>query len=111
MDHFRRRKSDLVRSRIKAATQCKALRLPRLSGDISSIDSNGRRAKELKFAGHSLVADKYFMDFCRNTFCSQDIFDHPYSCVVRRAFRHVQDFDFHFSLSSFRGFLSPKIGQ
>src|SRR6266852_3480355 len=32
-------------------------------------------------------------------------------CGMRRTFRHIQDFNFHFSLSGFRGFLSLRIGQ
>jgi len=99
MNHFRRRKTDLLRSRIQAATQCKGLRLPRLPGDISSIDSNGGRAKELELAGHFFISDEDFMYFRRYAFCGQDILDHPHSREVRGAFRNIQDFDLHFPVS------------
>ncbi len=111
MNHFRRRKTDLLRSRIQATTQRKTLHRPRLPGDISSIDSNGRRAKELELAGHSFIADKDFLDFRHYTFCDQDIFDRPHSRGMRRTFRNIQDFDFHFALSGFCGFLFVRIGQ
>ena len=101
MNHFRRRKTDLLRSRIQAATQCKGLRLPRLPGDISSIDSNGRGTKEPELAGHSFIADKDFLDFRHYTFCGQDFFDHSNGRGMPRAFRHIQDFDFHFPVSGF----------
>src|SRR5882724_6618204 len=99
MNHFRSGQTDLLRTRIQAATHCKALRLSRIFGDISSVDPNGRRPKELEFDGHSFVSDKDFMNFRRYALYGQDILNHPYSREVRGAFRHVQDFDLHYSVS------------
>ena len=99
MNHFGSGKTDLLRSQIQAATQCKALRLPRIFGNIFSIDSNGRRPKELEPGGHFFISDKDFMNFCRYALCGQDILDHPHSRGVRGAFRHIQDFDLHFPVS------------
>jgi len=99
MNDFRSWKTDLLRSRIQAATQSKALRLPRIFCDISSIDSNGRRPKELEFGGHSFISDKDFMNFRRYALCGQDILNHPHSRGVRGAFRHIQHFNLHFLVS------------
>src|SRR5580692_11471823 len=48
VNYFHGWKTDLLRPRIQPATQRKALRILRLSGDISPIDSDRRRTSESK---------------------------------------------------------------
>src|SRR5580704_6470800 len=63
VNHFHGWKTDLFRSRIQPATQRKALRFLRLSGDISPIDSDRRRTTESKFVSHSFVSNEHFLGF------------------------------------------------
>ncbi len=46
-----------------------------------------------------------------DTFSYQDISDQLHRRRMRRAFRYIQDFNFHFWLSGFCEFRSVKIGQ
>jgi hypothetical protein len=111
VNHFHGWKTDLFRSRIQPATQRKALRFLRLSGDISPIDSDRRRTTESKFVSHSFVSNEHFLDLRRDTFCGQYVFDQFHRCGMPRALRHIQNFNSHLAPSGFLGFLSLKIGQ
>jgi hypothetical protein len=91
----------LLRFRIQPTAQCETLRVPSLPRNIPSIDSNGRGPKEPELTCHSFISDKDFLDFRHYTFYGQDIFDHSHRRGMRRAFRHIKDFDFHFPDSAF----------
>src|SRR5207302_2669404 len=87
VNHFLWRKTDLLRSGIQTTNQREISGLLRLFRHVSSVDSDGRRAREFEFASHSFVSDEHFLDFLRETFCQQDIFDQAHRRWMRRAFR------------------------
>lgn len=101
----------MFRSSVQTTAQPEHLRFLRFPGYVSSVDSNGRRARKPKFVCHPFVSDEHFINVSRDTFCGQDTPEELHCFRVRWAFRHIQDFNFHFSLSGFRGLLSLKIGQ
>src|SRR6516164_3580273 len=109
MNHLRWRETNLVGSRVQAAAKSEILCRLRFSSDIPSINSDCRGAEKLEFDCHLFVSNEHFIHFRRDAFGSQDISYQLYCCGMRRAVRHIQDFDFHSSLS-LRGF-SLKIGQ
>jgi hypothetical protein len=86
----------LLRSGIQTATQREALKVLRFPSDVSSIDSDGRRTSESELAGHFFVSDEHFMYLRLDTFCYQDVSDQLHRHRMRRAFRYIQDFNFHF---------------
>jgi hypothetical protein len=69
MNHLRWWKTDLLRSRIQPATQRETASVPRLSRDISTIDSDCRRSAKSKVAGRRFVTDEYFVDLRLDAFC------------------------------------------
>src|SRR5438132_7310734 len=89
VNHYLRRNTDLLRSGIQTATKREISRLLRLSRHVSSVDSDGRRAREFELASHSFVLDEHFLDFFHETFCQQDIFDQAHRRWMRRAFRDI----------------------
>ncbi|MGB6235129.1 MAG: hypothetical protein WBF46_16775, partial [Candidatus Acidiferrales bacterium] len=93
----------MFRSGVQTATQREALGSLRFSGYVSAVDANGRRAKKPKIVSHPFVANQYFMNLSRDTFCGQDIPEELHCFRVRWASRHIQNFNFHFSLPGFRG--------
>ena len=99
----------MFRSGIETATERKALTVMQFSSDVSSIDSNGRRTGKAELARHSFVPARARSS--RHTLCSQDISDQLHRRRMRRAFRYIQDFNFHASFSGFRARVSLKIGR
>jgi len=69
MNHLHGWKTDLLRSRIHTATQRETPSVLRLSGDVSSIDSDCWRTAKSQLVGHPFVPDEYFMDLRLDTFC------------------------------------------
>jgi len=89
MNHLRWRKADLLRSRIQTATQRETPSVPRLSRDISTIDSDCRRSAKSKIAGHPFVADEYLVDLRLDTLCGQDVFNQLHRRRMGRAVLHI----------------------
>jgi len=88
-NHLRRRKADLLRSRIQTASQRETPSVLRLSRDISSIDSDCRRTEKPKFAGHPFVPDEDLVDLRLDTFCGQDLSNQLHGLRVSRAVCHI----------------------
>jgi hypothetical protein len=89
MNHLRWWKTDLLRSRIQTTTQRETASVSRLSRDISTIDSDGRRSAKSKVAGHHSVTDEYFVDLRLDAFCGQDVFNQFHRHRMSRAACHI----------------------
>src|SRR5260370_11858866 len=89
MNHLRWWKADLLRPWIQTAAQRETPSVLRLSHDISSIDTDCRRTAKSKFSGHPFVPDAYLVDLRLDTFCAQDVFNHPHRRWVSRAVSHI----------------------
>src|SRR6266850_2180306 len=82
-------KTGLLRSRIQTATQRETPSVPRLSRDISTIDSDCRRSAKSKFAGHLFVAHEYFVDLRIDPLCGQDVSNQLHRRRMSRAVCHI----------------------
>jgi hypothetical protein len=89
MNHVRRWKPYLLRSRIQTATQRETPSVLRLSRDISSINSDCWRTAKSKFAGHPFVPDEYLVDLRLDTFCGQDVFNQLHRRRMSLAVCHI----------------------
>src|SRR5258708_4843255 len=63
--------------------------------DIPAIDTDCWGAEELQLVSHYLVADKNFVNLCGDALSGQNVFYQLHRCGMRRAIRHIQDFDSH----------------
>src|SRR6266404_3722347 len=98
MDQFWWWKANLLGGGIQTTTQREVWRPLHLGRNILPIDPDRRRTSKLEFASHVLIPNKHFLNLGNHAFCGQNILDELYCCRMRRAFRHIQPFNFHFSV-------------
>src|SRR5713101_9288136 len=67
----------------------------RFPGNVSPVDSDGRRAAKFEFLRGLCVTHSHLIDFGPNAFCQQDSPEKFHGWSMMRAIKHIEHFNFH----------------